>query len=166
MKCLKINKREFFYALYEGKVSILDEYGNPTLEKKISYATPVSMMANISASRGEADTELFGNAILYDKVIVTDDMNCPINENTVLCVDIEPTYNWEVAIPEVGDNPKQLSWYEFVEGEYVLTDDTQVVEGKTYYIQGSLIFDYIVKRVAKSINSISYAISKVEHNCE
>lgn len=162
MKILEINKREFYYALFEGKVAILDEYGNPTLEKKLSYASPVLMRANVSASRGEADTELFGNAVLYDKVIVTDDMNCPINENTVLCVDREPTYEWEVAIPQEGDNPKALYWYELINNKYVLTDDTQVVEGKTYYIKGSLIYDYVVKRVAKSINSISYAISKVE----
>ena len=65
--------------------------------------------------------EQFGNFISYDKVIVTDDLTCPIDENTVLFIDKSPEYD----------------------------DD------------GNPLYDYIVKRVARSLNSISYAVSKV-----
>ena len=64
---------------------------------------------------------MFGNLESYDKVLITDDMNCPIDENTVLFIDKEP----------------------------------QVVKDKPLY-------DYTVKRVAKSLNSISIAVSKVK----
>ena len=37
-------------------------------------------------------------------------------------------------------NPKQQKWYELVNNKYVLTEDTTVTEGKTYY-----------KRVNKSV---------------
>lgn len=57
----------------------------------------------------------------YDKVLITDDMSCPIDENTVLFVDSKPGYR-----------------------------------------QGKPAFDYTVKRVAKSLNTISYAVSKVK----
>ena len=46
---------------------------------------------------------------------------------------VEPTY--EPVTPEEGDSPVALGWYELVEGEYVLSEDETVVEGKTYYVQ-------------------------------
>lgn len=78
------------------------------------------MLANISPASGAAQVEQFGQFVSYDKVIVTDDMSCPISEDTVLFVDKEPEYD--------GKKP---------------------------------LYDYVVKRVAKSLNSISIAISKV-----
>ena len=75
-------------------------------------------MCNVSPATGFAQTDVFGYLESYDKVLITDDMDCPIDENTVLFIDKEP----------------------------------QVVDGKPMY-------DYTVKRVAKSLNSISYAVS-------
>jgi len=126
MRCLKRNKQKFYYAQYTGKTPILDEYGNATLESRIQYSSPILMEANISSTTKGSDSniELFGTAIQYDKVIVTDDMACPINEYSVLCVDVLPSYDSE----------------------------------------GNLLYDYIVKRVGKSLNSISYAITKVERS--
>lgn len=120
MRIMARNKRKFYYALYDNKTPITAD-GYETGEYQVNYAEPVCMMANISAATGTSQVEQFGNFISYDKVIVTDDMSCPIDENTVLFIDKEPE----------EDN------------------------------DGNLIYDYIVRRVAKSINSISIAISKV-----
>lgn len=122
MRCLHRNKRRFYYALFKEKVAIKDEYGNDSGEYRVVYQTPVEMKANISAATGEAQVEQFGNSLLYDKVIITDELDCPVDEHSVLCIDSPPSY----------DN------------------------------DGNLIFDYIVKKVAKSINTISFAVSKVE----
>lgn len=121
MKLLERNKSVFWYLLYDRKEPIVDEYGNETGEEKVVYKTAVSAKANISAATGSAQIEQFGNFAGYDKVIVTDDKTCPIDENTVLFIDKEPEYK--------GEKP---------------------------------LYDYIVKRVAKSPNYISYAVSKVE----
>ena len=121
MKCLERNKRTFRYSLYKGKEPITDEYGRKTGEYRIVYAEPVCMRANISPAGGSSQVEQFGSSEQYDKVIVTDDMSCPIDENTVLYVD---------CCPDVSGN--------------------------------DVPFDYIVKKVARSLNSISYAISKVK----
>lgn len=121
MKCLHRNKRSFYYALFDEKVAVTDEYGNDTGELKVTYQTPVQMFANVSAATGEAQIEQFGSSLMYDKVIITDDINCPIDEYSVLCIDSPPSYD--------GD--------------------------------GNLIFDYIVKKVARSINTVSFAVSKV-----
>lgn len=122
MKCLNRNKRKFYYALFKEKAAIKDEYGNDSGEYRVVYERPVEMFANVSAATGEAQAEQFGNLLAYDKVIITDDINCPIDEHSVLLVDRLPYY----------DNDENL------------------------------IYDYIVKKVAKSINTISYAISRVE----
>lgn len=122
MRCLDRNKRTFYYALYEKTEQIKDEYGNETGQSRNMYSTPVAMRANVSAATGEAQMEQFGNMVTYDRVIICDNMTCPIDEDSVLCVDREPSYNTE----------------------------------------GDLIYDYVVKRVARSLNTVSYAISKVE----
>ena len=83
MKCLKRNQTSLHYALYKGKEQITDEDGNLTGEYKVLYSDPVEMQANVSAASGASQVEQFGNSIQYDKVIVTDDISCPIDENTV-----------------------------------------------------------------------------------
>ena len=114
MKTMKRNQVPFWYLLYDRKEDLKDEYGNESGESAIIYKPAVKMEANVSA-------EQFGNFAGYDKVIVTDDLSCPIDENSVLFIDKEPEYAKD----------------------------------------GTPLYDYIVKRVAKSLNSISYAVSKV-----
>lgn len=114
-------KSQFWYLLYSGNEPTKDEFGNETGEGKPTYKEAVSMRANISAAAGAAQIEQFGNLQSYDKVILTDETDCPIEETTVLFIDKEPEY----------------------------AED------------GTPLYDYIVKRVAKSKNIISIAVSKV-----
>ena len=115
------NDSPFYYCLYTDKTPILDDYGNDTGEYTVTYAAPVKTYANISPASGAAQTEQFGNLENYDKVIVTRDMDCPIDENSVLFIDKEPEYS----------------------------------------LDGDPMYDYTVRRVAKSLNSISIAVRKV-----
>lgn len=41
--------------------------------------------------------------------------------------------SYEVVTPEDGDNPSEQGWYVLSEGAYVLTEDTTVQDGTTYY---------------------------------
>lgn len=120
MRTLDRNKQTFHYATYLGKTDMYDDDGYMTGESAMTYSEWKEYSANISAATGESQIEQFGNSEQYDRVIVTDDVNCEIDENTILCVDIE------------------------------------AIEGNTK------VFDYIVKKKAKSLNSVSYAISKVK----
>lgn len=122
MRCMERNKRTFYYCLYGGEKSVTDDDGYETGEKEIVYSEPVSCRANVSPATGNTSVEQFGNSLQYDKVIVLDDTDCPIDEHTVLFVDKTPAF-----------------------------DES-----------GAPIFDYIVKKVARSLNSVSIAISKVE----
>lgn len=122
VRTLERNKQKFYYCQYESSTKIYDEYGNETGEPSRTYSAPVAMKANISPATGQSNTEQFGNLESYDKVIVTDRMDCPINEQSVLFVDKEPSAS-----------------------DY----------------NGEPLYDYIVRRVARSLNSISIAIRKV-----
>lgn len=115
MRCLERNKRTFYYALFSERV----REGNGYIPV---YSEPVALRGNISPATGSAHVEQFGNNVEYDKVIVLDNPDCPIDENSILFIEVEPELN------SVGD----------------------------------YVYDYIVKKVARSLNSVSIAISKVK----
>ena len=56
MRCMNRNKIRFFYALYEGRKPITDEWGNTTGEYEIKYSNPTEFHANISPAMGETLT--------------------------------------------------------------------------------------------------------------
>ncbi len=144
MKTLKRNQRLFYYCLFDSKIRVIDEYGNESGEEIVTYQDPIPMYANISQATGQSNTEQFGNLENYDKVIVTDDLNCPIDENSVLFIDKEPEFT-------------QATTVNYQESSTLLGDDT--VETVTVQVP---VPDYTVMRVAKSLNSISIAVRKVK----
>lgn len=125
MRTLERNKQTFYYALNLGKQEIIKD-GLHTAEYTTAYSEWKPIKANISPARGESEAELFGNDVQYDRVFVVDDINCPIDENTVLAIDIAPNER----------------------------ETTDVMP----------IFDYVVTRKGKSLNSVSYAVAKVKTN--
>lgn len=131
MRCMERNKVNFYYALFTKRVPVVDEYGNDTGEFDVQHGNPVKSSANISAAKGETQTRQFGENVSYDKVIAMDNEAPPIDEYSILWIDITPELN--------------------ADGSLAVDDEGNV---KTPH-------DYIVKKVAKSLNSVSYAVSKV-----
>ena len=117
------NCKTIYYCLFVEKTALTDGDGYETGEQKITYGNAIALQANVSAASGYIQTEVFGNLEDYDKVVITADVNCPIDENTVLFVDKDPEFEQDTGKP---------------------------------------IYDYTVRRVAKSLNYISYAIRKVK----
>lgn len=124
MRLMKRNLKSIWYRLYLGKEPVMDEEGMETGEPVISYGELTHLDANVSPAVGIAQQEMFGTLENYDKVVMTDDLSCPIDENTVMFIDREP---------------------EFDENGVLINSH-----------------DYIVRRVAKPLNSIAYAVSKVK----
>ncbi len=123
MHTLARNKRDFLYCLYLGEdTPIYDEYGNETGELKVAYSAPVKARGNISPATGQSVTEMFGSLDNYDKVIVLNGTDTPIDTETVL----------------------------FINKPYEENED------------GLPVYDYTVRRVAKSLNFTAIAIRKVE----
>ena len=91
MRTLQRNKRDVWYALYLGEQEVVDEDGNYTGETEIAYGDPVHIRANVSPATGNTNMEMFGNFSDYSRVVVTDDVSIPVNENAVMWIDTEPT---------------------------------------------------------------------------
>lgn len=140
------NDSDFWYCQYDPTVQhlIIDENGNETGEIVPHYGAAVMMWANVSPAAGAAQFEQFGNMGNYDKVIVTRDMTCPINENTVLFIDKEPEYT-------------TVTTHDIEEGNALYADDEIVPV--TYLLPK---YDYLVKRVARGLDAISIAVRKVD----
>ena len=122
MKILARNTIRLYYALVDTEEDTYDEYGNLTGSPHLTYKDPVPARMTYGARTGGIALTAHGLEDNYDLQLMTDDMSCPINENSVLFVDSSPSY-------DAGGNPQ---------------------------------YDYIVKKVAPSINSISIAIAKVK----
>ena len=102
MKTLERNKQTFYYATYTSQAEIMDGDLH-TFESDPAYGAWTEFRANISPARGESSADVFGADVNYDKVIVTDDLTCPIDEHTVLAIDIEPNTRETVAVAPVYD---------------------------------------------------------------
>lgn len=124
MRCLKRNKVSFYYANIIGSEEVTDDNGYKTGETRLIYDKPKELTANISVAQGEVVFQLFGGNESYDKIIVSDDVNIPVNEYSVLWIDTVPLFD-EISKEVITPN------------------------------------DYIVKKIARSINSISIAVSRV-----
>lgn len=106
MKLMRINTRIIHYALYKGEGDpILDKDGFETGEREILYSDPIKLRCNVAPpEKGASLTDVFGVLEDYDRIIITDDMSCPIDEYSVLWVDSLPDGNtphdytvWRVA---------------------------------------------------------------------
>lgn len=108
MRNLKRNSRPFWYATYKGEEDLLDGEGRPTGERITRYNTPVQIRGNINSSfngrygiNSQSAIEDFGRDLRYDKTLIVDAPDCPIDEHTVLIIDKplefddqgEPIYN-------------------------------------------------------------------------
>ena len=124
MRCMARNKSKFYFASYIGEIEITDKSGNRTGEYNLAYENPIETFGNVSAAQGEIQSRQFGESESYDKVIVLDDRDTPINEYSILWVD---------TLPHLND------------------------DGTT-----NTPHDYVVKKVARSLNGVAIAISKVD----
>lgn len=131
MKALERNKQTFYYALHQSATGITDTDNLFTGQYSITYSNPVKAYMNISPARGQSILEQFGIQENYDKVVVTDDMSCPISEDDVLWIDTMPVIAGEPQ--KQGDPPA----------------------GST-----ETPHDYYVVRVARSLNNIAIAVKK------
>lgn len=131
MKCLNRNKVEFYFSLYEGKQPVVDENGRKTGEYQTKHGDPVQGYANISPAKGETQTRQFGEDYSYDKVMVLE-KDAPVFD--------EYSWLWIDKMPLLDEN-----------GALAVDDEGEIITPH----------DYIVKKVAKSLNNVAYAISGV-----
>lgn len=89
-------KQTIYYCLYEGKQPNI-------VEGKMKgyipiYSKPHEFRIHVGPARGTADTDMFGITLDYDKPMVTNWKECPIDENSVLFVDKEPEFDGDTPL--------------------------------------------------------------------
>ena len=147
MRILNRNKQTVYYAIYNGITPVVDEDGFLTGEKAVSYGAVTPLECNVSAARGTSDLEMFGINEVYTRTLATDQMNLGITESSIVWegLGIIPTYDEET---------------EYTTGDIVIKDDKiQKYNGIGWE---EVPHNYVVVSIAKSINSVTYAIKKVD----
>ena len=84
MRTLNRNKRQIYYALRNGEVANIDEYGNETGETTPVYDPAVELKCNVSAATGADAVQAFGSFTNYSRTMCVSDLNCPIDENAIV----------------------------------------------------------------------------------
>lgn len=131
MRCLRRNMVPFWYALYGGRAPILDENGDDTGQYEVRYGDPIRAYGNISAAAGDVSTRPFGDSLDYDKVIAYEHADTPIDEHAVLWIDTQPECSEDGSLVVDENGEAATPW------------------------------DYVVRKVARSLNSVLIAVSKV-----
>ncbi len=92
MHILNRNKKELWYALKTGMEEVRDENGLLTGEHRVIYSAPVrirmsmsiSSGANNLGSQGMVELDPYGISTAYTHRMVTENLNCPINEESLI----------------------------------------------------------------------------------
>ena len=104
------NKTPFWYANFLRIEPEFDGDGYETGGQRVVYTDPVKAYANNSPSRGEADPQMFGTDIQYDRVLVMELPALPIDENSILWVGIEPTEPHNYVVKKVADSLNSVAY--------------------------------------------------------
>lgn len=106
MRGLNRNKRQIYYALRTGETVNIDEYGNETGESTPTYGEPVSLLCSVSAAQGEDAVQAFGSFTGYSRTMYVADVNCPINEDSIVWFGVPATepHNYIVVLKADSKN--------------------------------------------------------------
>lgn len=163
MRGLRRNKRPVYYALYEG-VTETKKDGLYTGGRDKSYASVQMIKMDVGASRtaygfvsSVVQMDFYGLDKPYSKVAMVDDINCPINEETIIWLDM-------------GDLAEFSEESEYAVGDKVLHDGKiwqckQAVSPSGTFESDSwseVPHNYIVSGMAKSLNFIAYMLKEVD----
>lgn len=110
MRILERNKRELWFANRTGESYVTDSSGLKTGEKAQTYGTPQKMKASMSissgannlGSQGMVALDPYGLTTAYTHNAVTEDMNCPMDEEAIIWYGRTPTEEIggkEVSVP-------------------------------------------------------------------
>lgn len=65
--------------------------------------------------------------------------------------------------PQAGDNPATEGWYELYDGKYIITEDTSVESGKTYYAK-TAVYKFAIGQGFIDVDGINDRINTIAAN--
>ena len=98
MRTLKRNKQKIWYATYLGYEDQMED-GLYTGDLVPTYSDPVMLMANVNPASGRTGIEPFGVDTNYTHLMVTDELNLPIDELSVIWFGREPEVDGSPVAP-------------------------------------------------------------------
>ena len=145
MRILSRNKKDIWFANRLADSYVTDNNNLKTGEKRQTYATPVkarmsmaiSSGANNLGSQGIASLEPYGIVTGYTARAVTEDLNCPMDEQSKVWYGILPTHT-ETRTTTVNGQTTQ--------------EDVEVPNPH----------NYVVVRKAKSLNHLIFYLKEVD----
>ena len=146
MRTLTRNKQVVYYALYDRKEENVDAYGNPKGTYKVIYKPVEKLMANVSPAKGVSELTQFGINDDYTRTIVTD-KKLPIAETSVFWLNMGQINDYD-----------SIATYN--EGDIVIKDGKIVKYDGEKFV--AVPHNHVTVRVAKSINSTTYAVKEVD----
>lgn len=158
MRELRINKRVLYYAQYDSKVEALDADGNYTGDVVITYGHPVEFRCNISPAKGASAIGMFGISFDYSKTVTTDDMSCPMNESTVVWLELPPN----IAEYSATSTYAEGTYCFHDNGIFKAAADISTAEVWNDAHWGKVPHNYVIVLVARGLWSITYALKEVE----
>jgi hypothetical protein len=87
-----------------GEVQNIDEYGNQTGESTPVYGETTPLLCNVSAAMGEDAVRAFGNFTAYSRSICVADVNCPIDENSIVWFGVDPAEPYNYIVVQKADS--------------------------------------------------------------
>jgi hypothetical protein len=75
------------FKTYKGETEIINKQGFPSGNFAPVYSDIQTARLCVSANKGTSETSQYGTLLDYDRVMTTSDVNCPINEDSVLWLD-------------------------------------------------------------------------------
>ena len=145
MRILSRNKKDLWYANVSASSYVTDNNGLKTGEKEVTYTTPVKARMSMAISSGAnnlgsqciASLEPYGLVTGYTARAVTEDMNCAMDEQSLVWYGIEPTHT---------------------------ESQNRTVDGQTTTVEVEVPnpHNYTVVRKAKSLNHLIYYLKEVD----
>lgn len=157
MRTLDRNKQYIYYATATGKTEIVDAEGYKTGQFTKTYTDIIATRQNISAARGTAEVEQFGQNTNYSKTAVTEDLSLNINENSIAWVDLGKVAAYSATETY---SPSAIVYHD--SSLYCCKTATTGTWDATKWL--AIPHNYIVVGVAKSLNSVTYALREVQVN--
>lgn len=99
MRSLQRNWRDLYYATPQRTESLLDEYGNETLEQKSVYSRPKKIRVCVSANVGQEAVNVFGALSDYSRTVTYFGEKCPLVEGSIVWfgVGVSKPHNYVVV---------------------------------------------------------------------
>lgn len=153
MRVLERNKKELWFANRLSESYVTDKHGLKTGEKEQTYGTPQKLKASMSissgannlGSQGMVALDPYGLTTAYTHNAITEDMNCPLDEEALVWYEREPTVT----------ETRTRTVEETIDGEVTTHTITEEVEVPVPH-------NFKVVRKAKSLNHLIYYLKEVD----